>query len=141
MIYKVFHFKSLKIVLGKTGDNKYLGYSVDPKYPIYNRPIIRGSAKEVVEVCIYLYKARLLTAYHCEGYKWSSLEDYAEDEFDKAVKDWVHYVLNSYLFDKFKLCYEHNYEVVKYSWIAHDGTPCSLDDYIPAGIKIKHWEE
>lgn len=60
MLYKVFNFEGLKIVLGKIDDNKYIGYSVDPKYLTYSRPIIRGSAKEVVDDCILFYKYRYI---------------------------------------------------------------------------------
>lgn len=137
MIYKVFHFKSLKIVLGKTGD-QYIGYSVDTKYPEYSRATIRGSARDVVEVCIYLYKSRLLTAYNCENYEWS-LYGIDHSNFDIEVRDWVEYVLNRYLFGKFNMYYEHIYRVVNYSYIATDDTSCSLDDYMEDGITIKYW--
>lgn len=135
---KVFHFKSLKLVLGKTSTNQYIGYSVDTKYPEYSRTIMRGSAKEIVEECIYLYKARLLTAYNCESYEGSP---YGIDHsnFDIEVRDWVEYVLNRYLFSPFNMGYEHTYRVINYSYVATDGTPCSLDDYIEDGITIKHW--
>lgn len=137
--YKVFNFKSLKIVLGKTDDNQYIGYSVDPKYPVYNRAIIRGSEKEIVEECIYLYKSRLLTAYNCEGYDWDIYGNYAGMCLEDAADNWVEYVLNRYLFEVFDMYYEVAYRVVNYSYIATDGTQCSLDDYIEDGITIKHW--
>lgn len=59
MLYKVFNYKSLKIVLGKIDDNKYVGFLVDPKY-LTSRPIIRASAKEVVDECIVSYKYRYI---------------------------------------------------------------------------------
>lgn len=139
MLYKVFNFKSLKIVLGKTDNNEYIGYSVDTKYPEYSRAIIRGSAKEIVEVCIYLYKSRLLTAYNCENYEWDIYGNYAGMFLEDAADDWVAYVLNRYLFEVFNIQYEHHYEMVNHSWIAHDGTLCTCDDYRYKGIIIKHW--
>lgn len=138
MIYKVFHFKSLKIVLGKTGD-QYIGYSVDTKYPEYSRAIIRGSEKEVVEICIYLYKSRLLTAYYCENYEWPACEGIDHNRLDEEVNDWVDYVLNRYLLERFDMYFEYKHRVVNYSYIASDGTPCSLDDYMEDGITIKYW--
>lgn len=58
MLYKVFNYKSLKIVLGKI-DDKYIGFSVDPNLT-YSRPIIRTSAKEVVDDCLLFYKYRYI---------------------------------------------------------------------------------
>lgn len=138
MVYKVFKFKSLKIVLGKT-DNGYIGYSVDTKYPEYNRAIIRGSEKEIVEICIYLYKTRLLTAYNCEGYDWDIYGNYAGMFLEDAADSWVEYVLNRYLFGAFNMSYEYHYEMVTHSWIGHDGTLCTCEDYQYQGILIKHW--
>ena len=53
---KVFNFEGLKIALGKIDNNKYVGFSVDPKGPI----IIRNSAKEVVDDCILFHKYRYI---------------------------------------------------------------------------------
>lgn len=135
MIYKVFNFKSLKIALAKTA-NGFVGYSVDTKYPEYRRPLIRGSAQEVVEVCIYLYRARLLTAYNCENYDWDIYGNYAGMFLEDAADDWVKYVLNTYLFSTFNMYYKHHYEMVNRSCVAYDGTLCSYADYVYQGIKV-----
>lgn len=137
--YKVFTFKSLKIVLGKTGTD-YVGYARDTKYPEFNRAIIRGSDREVVEVCTYLYKTRLLAAINCEGYEVPSysfdINDYVE------VRDWVSYVTNRYLFSTFRMYYEHSYQEVTTPYIDDDGTPCSLIiDHVYDGIEIIHYED
>jgi hypothetical protein len=137
MEYKVFNFKSLKIVLGKTGTNSFVGYSVDTKYPGFSRPIIRGSAREVVEVCIYLYTQRLLVAYNCEWYEVPSEEFNINNDAD--VKSWVEYVLNRYFFSTFRMYYEHRYIKQDYVYVADDGTMCSLVDYDEDGITIKYW--
>lgn len=60
MEYTVFNYKSLKIVLGNIDDNKYVGFLVDPKDLTHSRPIIRASAKEVVDDCILFYKYRYI---------------------------------------------------------------------------------
>lgn len=140
MIYKVFNFKSLKIALAKTA-NGFVGYSVDTKYPEYCRPLIRGSAKEVVEVCIYLYQARLLTAYNCEGYEVPSCTAF-DINSDTDVRDWVEYIINRYLLATFDICYEHRYKEVTTPYIDEDGVPCSLIiDHIYEGIAIKYWDD
>lgn len=136
-LYKVFNFKSLKIVLAKTGTDTFIGYSVDTKYPEYSRSIIRGSTKEVIEVCIYLYQSRLLAAYNCEGYEVPS--DCFDINDDVAVRDWVSYVLNRYLFGTFRVYYEYTYKKIPYTYIADYGTPCSLYDCIEDGIAINYW--
>lgn len=110
MLYTVFHFKSLKIVLGQKDDNTFVGYSVDTKYPeYYSRPLIRGTQKQIVELIHYLYTQRLMTAYNCEGYEWSSIVDYSNDQFDTCVRDWVHYVLNTYIFYTFGIQFDYKY--------------------------------
>ena len=139
MIFKVFKFKSLKLVIAKISDEVYIGYSVDPKYPEYSRAIIRGSAKEVVETCIYLYKSRLLTAYNCEGYTWDIYGNYAGMPLEDSANDWVSYVLNRYLLSTFNMCYEQSYKVIDCSYVARGGTYCSLHEYIRDGITIKYW--
>lgn len=139
MEYKVFHFRSLKIVLGKTGTDSYVGYSRDTKYPDFNTPLIRGSVQEVVEVCIYLYKARLLAAINCEGYEVPSYSFDINDDIE--IRDWVSYVLNRYLFSTFRMYYEHSYKEIQYDYIADDGTPCSLVDHVYDGIDIIHYED
>lgn len=53
--YKVFNYEGLKIVLGKIDDNMYVGFSVDPNLT-YSKPVIRASAREVVDDCILFYK-------------------------------------------------------------------------------------
>lgn len=140
MEYKVFTFKSLKIVLGKTGTDSYVGYARDSKYPDYNRPIIRGSAQEVVEVCIYLYRTRLLAAINCEWYEVPSCNSF-DPNSDSDVRDWTEYVLNRYFFSTFRMYYEHSYKEIQYDYTADDGTPCSLVDYVYDGIAIKYWED
>lgn len=141
MLYNVFHFKSLKIVLAKTGTDTFVGYAIDSKYPEYSRPLIKGSTKEVVEVCIYLYRSRLLTAYNCDGYDWDIYGNYADMSLEDSADCWVKYVLNTYLFSTFSIYYKHHYNKIKRSYIAHDGTLCILTDYVYDGIAIKHCEE
>jgi hypothetical protein len=127
----------MKIVLGKTGIDSFVGYSRDTKYPDFNTPLIRGSAQEVVEICIYLYRARLLAAINCEGYEVPS---YSFDiNSDVEVDDWVSYVLNRYCFSTFRMYYEHRYIKQDYVYVADDGTMCSLVDYDEDGITIKYW--
>lgn len=137
MLYQVFHFKTLKIVLGKTGTDMYIGYSIDTKYPIYSRPIIRGSIKEVVEVCIYLYTKRLLTAINCENYIVPSEEFNSNSDDD--IQEWVEYVLNRYLFNTFRILYVHCISLNTCSYFADDST--NLIAYDEDGISILHWED
>lgn len=139
MEYKVFNFKSLKIVLGKTGTDSYIGYSVDTKYPEFSRPIIRGSVHEVIEVCIYLYKTRLLAAINCEGYEVPS--PYFNINDGDEVNDWVEYVLNRYLFGKFKIMCVHCISLSTCPYFADDDNPCNLIYYDEDGISILQYED
>lgn len=61
MEYKVFNIEGLKIVLGKidNNNNTYVGFSIDPNHT-FSRPIMRRSAKEVVDDCILFYKYRYI---------------------------------------------------------------------------------
>lgn len=139
-MYTVFKFKSLKIVLAKNKDNQYLGYSVDTKYPEYSKPLIRGNTQQIVELIHYLYTQRLLTAYNCEGYEWSSIVDYSNAQFDTCVRDWAHYVLNTYVFYPFGIQFD-------YKWVEEIYEDCfgnQLVDYSLAdGLDItpvSYWE-
>lgn len=135
MNYNVFTFKSLKIVLGQSDTSNFIGYVRDTKYPEFNR-VFRGSVKEVIEVCIYLYKARLLTAYNCEKYT-VFLENYREEQLVIAAHDWVDYVLNRYLCVPLGYTFEYTYSEVEYIW--PDGHVSMEESTEPDGILVQEF--
>lgn len=122
MLYSKINFKSLKIVLGNPGNDTWIAYSRDSKYPVFNR-VVKGSIEEIMSTLVYLFEARLQCAENCEGYSWN--------EYD-SVQEWTEYVLNRYLLGTLGLGYENTQIVVP-------NVPYL--DYMDGPIKVTYWEE